>query len=54
MMKFILPCIVLGLVAYLVKFLPIPEPFMTIIYVVLIIALIWQILNISKNPPSET
>lgn len=43
-MRIIVLVIALGLIAWLVTFLPIPEPFRTIVWVVLILCLIWEVL----------
>ncbi len=36
--------IVLGLLAWLLTYLPIPEPFHTIIFVVMVLAFVWELL----------
>ena len=44
--------IVLGLVWWLVTFLPIGESFLTIAHVVIIVALIWEVLAMAGQVPS--
>lgn len=52
MIRLIVFLIVLGLVWWLITFLPLPEPFPTIIHVVIILALIWELLAAAKIVPS--
>ena len=47
MVRILLLLIVLGLVWWLTGFLPLPEPFPTIIRVVLILCLIWELLALA-------
>lgn len=47
MVRVLVMLIVLGLVAWLVTFLPLPAPFPQIIWVVLILCLIWEILALA-------
>lgn len=47
MLRILLLLIVLGLVAWLITFLPLPPPFPTIIWVVLILCLIYEILALA-------
>lgn len=44
MIRLLMLLIVLGLVWYLIGFLPLPEPFPTIIRVVIVLCLIWELL----------
>lgn len=52
MIRIVILVIVLGLIAWLVTFLPIPEPFRTIVWVVLVLALIYEILSMAGYVPS--
>lgn len=47
MIRILILVIVLGLVAWLVRFLPLGEPFITIIWVVMILCLIWEVLALA-------
>jgi hypothetical protein len=52
--RILLTLIVLALVWWLITFLPIGEPFMTIIRVVIVLALIWEVLAIAGVVPSPS
>lgn len=52
MVRIVILVIALGLIAWLVTFLPIPEPFRTIIWVVLVLALIYEVLAVAGYVPS--
>ena len=52
MVRILVLVIVLGLVWWLVGFLPIGEPFITIAHVVIIVALIWEVLAMAGQVPS--
>jgi hypothetical protein len=52
MLRLVFLLIVLGLVWWLIGFLPLPEPFPTIIRVVLVLALIWEVLALAGYVPS--
>lgn len=45
--RVIVVLVVIGLVAWLITFLPIPQPFMTIIWVVMIVAVILWVLGMA-------
>lgn len=47
MVRILMLVIVLGLVAWLLTYLPIPEPFRTIIYILMILCVVWEILAVS-------
>ena len=58
MVRIIMLLIVLGLVWFLIGFLPLPEPFPLLIHVVIILCLIWELLALAgytrsflNNPP---
>lgn len=44
MIRVVVLAVVLGLVAWLVTLLPVPEPFRVVIWVVLVLALLWELL----------
>lgn len=52
MPRIIVLLIVLGLVWWLITFLPIGEPFLTLIRVVIIVCLIWEVLALAGYLPS--
>lgn len=60
MFRFLIFLVVLGLVAWLITLLPLPAPFPTIIWAVLILMFIWEILALAgytksylnRNSPS--
>jgi hypothetical protein len=52
MIRVLVLLIVLGLVAWLVTFLPLPQPFHTLIWVVLVLCLIWEVLALAGYVPS--
>lgn len=43
-MHVVVLAVVLGLAAWLITFLPIPDPFRTIIWVVMVLFLLWELL----------
>lgn len=47
MLRILILLIVLGLVAWLVTFLPLPPPFPQLIWVVMILCLIWEVLALA-------
>lgn len=47
MVRIVVLLIVLGLVAWLTTFLPLPPPFPQLIWVVLILCLIWEVLALA-------
>lgn len=47
MIRLVMLLIVLGLVAWLITFLPLPQPFPLLIWVVLILCLIWEVLALA-------
>lgn len=47
MLRILVLVIVLGLVAWLIRFLPIGEPFITIIWVIMVLILIWEVLALA-------
>ncbi len=51
-MRIVILAVVLGLVAWLLTFLPIPEPFHTIILVVMVLALLWEVIAALGYVPS--
>lgn len=54
MIRILVYVIVLALVWWLCSFLPLGEPFVTIIHVVIILALIWEVLAAAGYVPSPT
>lgn len=52
MVRVVVLVIVLGLVAWLLTFLPIPEPFRTLVFVVMVVAVIWEVLALAGLVPS--
>jgi hypothetical protein len=50
--RILLLLIVLGLVWWLIGFLPLPDPFPTLIRVLLVLALIWELLALAGAVPS--
>jgi hypothetical protein len=47
MLRLLVLVIILGLVAWLIKFLPIGEPFITIIWVIIVLVIIWEVLALA-------
>ncbi len=47
MTRVLMLLVVLGLVAWLITFLPLPPPFPQLIWVVMILVLIWEVLSLA-------
>ena len=47
MVRLLVLVIVMGLVAWLITFLPLPAPFPMLIWVVMVLVLIWEILALA-------
>ncbi len=52
MIRVLMLLIILGVVAYLIRFLPLPEPFPTLIYGCMILVVIWEVLAMAGYVPS--
>jgi hypothetical protein len=53
MPRIIVLLIVLGLVVYLTGFLPLPQPFPTLIWVAVVLTLIWAVLGEAGYAPGR-
>jgi hypothetical protein len=49
MIDLLIMCLVLGVVAYLLKFLPLPDPFGKIVYAVLVVILIVAVIRFATG-----
>lgn len=52
MIRLLVLLIALGLVAWLVAFLPLPAPFPQVIWVVMVLCVIWEVLALAGYVPS--
>lgn len=52
MIRVVILAVVLGLAWWLLRFLPIGEPFMTIILVIMVLALLYEVLSLAGYVPS--